>query len=247
MEAADQMVSLSLKVISELVEKGLGAVQLSGSLAYSFANWLVEVYKEHKEIAGKDLLDDMLKTGEPLSLFAIPTEDLEKFVKGASQYHVDYVVVEDLDGKDETTEILCFTAQERIIDHVVEKYGLNTVEKLDLSVNPATETPERSEKPEPERDVQLSEPGATFASQFLSKAKMPELSAPATTNENPTMGTERNSLSVSSLDGKDSKTDFDNGRESVIEKLHEYSSEIKSKQPMPQLEKQTKAISEVRE
>ena len=71
-DAAEQIVRISLEGFEV-------AARLSGSGAKNVAAALVAIAKDQQKVRGKTTLTNMLKSGRPLKVFSIKTEDLQKF------------------------------------------------------------------------------------------------------------------------------------------------------------------------
>ena len=71
-DVSEQVVRLSLEGFEILA-------RLTGSGAKNVAAALVAIAKDQQKVRGKTTLTNMLKSGRPLKVFSIKTEDLQKF------------------------------------------------------------------------------------------------------------------------------------------------------------------------
>ncbi len=93
-DTADQMMKMTLEGIEVAAEIGLKA---GGQAAKSLAVTLYAIITDNKKIRGKTNLDNLLKSGKELKVFAIHHKDLEKFCIEAKHYGVLYSVLMEKD------------------------------------------------------------------------------------------------------------------------------------------------------
>ena len=91
-DTADQMMKMTLEGIEVAAEIGLKA---GGTAAKSLAVTLYAILTDNKKIKGRTNLDNMLKSGKELKVFAIHHSDLEKFCTEAKHYGVLYSVLKE--------------------------------------------------------------------------------------------------------------------------------------------------------
>ena len=73
-DAAEQIIRISLEGFEV-------AARLSGSGAKNVAAALIAIAKDQQKVRDKTTLTNMLKSGRPLKVFSIKTEDLQNLVK----------------------------------------------------------------------------------------------------------------------------------------------------------------------
>lgn len=81
-----------------------------------------------KKIKGKTNLDNMLKSGKELKVFAIHHSDLEKFCTEAKHYGVLYSVLKEKNNKDGIVDIMVRAEDASKISRMVDKFDLATID-----------------------------------------------------------------------------------------------------------------------
>ena len=76
-----------VKIYLEGVEMSL---RVTGVAAKNIAMMLIAMSKEKKMTRGKTRLTNMLKTGKPLKIFTISSDELKKFSQEAKKYGILY-------------------------------------------------------------------------------------------------------------------------------------------------------------
>lgn len=120
-DAADQIVRMTLNGIEV-------AAKITGTGAKELAVLLYAILKDQKKTAGKTRLTSMLKSGKELRVFAVKTEDLEKFCKAAKKYGVLYCVLKDKNSKDGLSDIMVRAEDASKINRIFERFNLATVD-----------------------------------------------------------------------------------------------------------------------
>lgn len=120
-DAAEQVVRMSLE--------GLDIVlRISGSAAKNLAAALTVILKEEEKTRGKSRLTSMIKSGKELTVFSIPSCDLQRFTKEAKRYGVLYCVVKDKGkAKDGICDIIARAEDAPKINRIVERFKLAAV------------------------------------------------------------------------------------------------------------------------
>ena len=120
-DAAEQMVRLSLEGMEV-------AMRISGAGAKNLAVILAAVLREKQKTQGKTRLTNLIKTGRELTVFTIPEEDLQIFIKEAKRYGVLYCDIKEKDFMDSgTVDIIARADDAPKINRIVEKFQLATV------------------------------------------------------------------------------------------------------------------------
>ena len=120
-DAADQIVRMTLNGVEV-------AAKITGTGAKELAVLLYAVLKDQTKTAGKTRLTNMLKSGKELRVFAVKTEDLEKFCKEAKKYGVLYCVLKEKNSKDGLTDIMVRAEDASKINRIFERFKLATVD-----------------------------------------------------------------------------------------------------------------------
>ena len=123
-DTADQMTKMTLEGIQVAAEVSLKA---GASAARSLAVMLYAIIKDKKKVKGKTRLDNLLKSGKELKVFAIHHSDLEKFCTQAKNYGVLYSVLKEKNNTDGIVDIMVRAEDASKITRMVDKYDLATI------------------------------------------------------------------------------------------------------------------------
>lgn len=124
-DTADQMMKMTLEGIEVAAEIGLKA---GGTAAKSLAVTLYAIITDNKKIKGKTNLDNLLKSGKELKVFAIHHKDLEKFCIEAKHYGVLYSVLKEKNNTDGVVDIMVKAEDASKISRMVDKFDLATID-----------------------------------------------------------------------------------------------------------------------
>ena len=124
-DTADQMMKMTLEGIEVAAEIGLKA---GGTAAKSLVVTLYAILTDNKKIKGKTNLDNMLKSGKELKVFAIHHSDLEKFCTEAKHYGVLYSVLKEKNNTDGIVDIMVRAEDASKISRMVDKFDLATID-----------------------------------------------------------------------------------------------------------------------
>ena len=120
-DAAEQIVRMSLQGVEV-------AAKISGVGAKNVAAILVAIAKDQKKLKGKTTLTNLIKSGRPLKVFSLKSEDLKKFVQEAKKYGVLYSVIIDKSDKGKMIDIMVREEDASKINRIVDKFKLSTVD-----------------------------------------------------------------------------------------------------------------------
>lgn len=124
-DTADQMMKMTLEGIEVAAEVGL---KVGGTAAKSLAVTLYAILTDNKKIKGRTNLDNMLKSGKELKVFAIHHSDLEKFCTEAKHYGVLYSVLKEKNNTDGIVDIMVRAEDASKISRMVDKFDLATID-----------------------------------------------------------------------------------------------------------------------
>lgn len=137
-EAAEQVVRMSLNGV-EL------AAKITGVGAKHLAVMLYAVLKDQKKTKGKVRLASMLRSGKELKVFAVRTDELQRFCQEAKKYGVLYCVLRDKNADDGLTDIMVRAEDAAKINRIFERFKLATVDvaavRSDASISKTGEEP----------------------------------------------------------------------------------------------------------
>ena len=98
----------------------------------------------------------MLKSGRPLKVFSIKTEDLQKFSEEAKRYGVLYSAIVEKNNYDGMVDIMTKEEDASKINRIVERFKLATVDMavINSEVEKIKEEKEKGLEPVNEKDKQ---------------------------------------------------------------------------------------------
>lgn len=231
-DAAEQVVRMSLNGVEV-------AAKISGKAAERLAVLLYAVLKDQKKTRGKTRLNNMLKSGKELKVFAVKDKDLQKFCTEAKKYGVLYCVLKDTNADDGLTDIMVRAEDASKINRIFERFGLATIDlasvKTEIEKAKLTTVKEGEDIPVPDRVMTDEERIDQYMDAVVKEEENPTAEKQET--ENPTMArTTRSRQSEHSSESKKDQSDVgDQGRErgegrpSVREELKEIRREQEEK------------------
>lgn len=179
-EAADQVVSMSLKGIEVLA-------RISGEGAKNLATYLYAVLKDQKKTKGRIRLEGLLRSGKELNIFAVKNEDLPKFAQEAKRYGVLYCALRDKKNLDGMCDIMVRTEDAVKINRIVERFKLATVDTASIrSEIEKSRAAGPEEKASAEKVTPAEKNTEAFLDELLAKPERPEPVNEQINNPNPT-------------------------------------------------------------
>lgn len=123
-DAAESMVRMTL-------EGTQVALRVTGSAAKNVGAILLAISKDKTKTRGKTTLNNMLKSGKELKVFALKEEDLKKFVKEAKKYGVLYSVLVDKkqSKKDGLVDIIVRAEDAAKINRIFERFKFSSFDR----------------------------------------------------------------------------------------------------------------------
>lgn len=224
-DAAEQIVRLSLEGFEV-------AAKLTGSAAKNIAILLAstlkqEINQSHKT-KGKARLTNMIRSGKPLTVFAIQNKDLQKFAEQAKRYGVLYCVLRDKSNSDPnaTVDIIARTEDASKIQRISERFEFGKVDKASIVSTVEKEKAERQE-------VEIEKPTKSRGEIVYEEAMEKPTQKDGASHENPTVArTEKSPLSERSSHATETRTVEGVAKESakkpsVKEKLERFQSQVR--------------------
>lgn len=209
-EAAEQVIRISLQGIEV-------AARLSGSGAKNIAALLVAIAKDKQKVRGKTTLTNMLKSGRPLKVFSIKTDDLKKFSEEAKRYGVLFSAIIEKNNKDGMIDIMTKEEDASKINRIVERFKLATVDMAIINSEIEKIKEEKTKGVEPISQKEKED----------KEEKEKPLKKEAKENINPTLGkTEKENLSEPSLKNKNNLGVSTKDKPSVREEIKEIKKEM---------------------
>ena len=216
-DVSEQVVRLSLEGF-EVIAK------LTGSGAKNVATMLYAIMKDQKQTKGKTRLNNMLKTGKPLKIFTIKSEDLQRFTQEAKKYGILYCALLDKKNRDfdGLVDIMVKNEDAGRINRIVERFKLSTIDTAKIK----TEVTESIEKREALKNADKSIEEKVEDILYTNPNKQEAI------KENFNLAKTRKSpLSEPILNNKDNSEQGTNSKKtSVREEIKKIKEELKSKE-----------------
>lgn len=231
-DAAEQVVRMSLNGVEV-------AAKISGKAAERLAVLLFAIMKDQKKTRGKTRLNNMLKSGKELKVFAVKDADLQKFCTEAKKYGVLYCVLKDTNANDGLTDIMVRAEDASKVNRIFERFGLATIDlasvKTEIEKAKVTTVKEGEEIPVPDRNKTVEDKLEQFLDNVVAEKENP--TAEKQDTQNPTMArTTKSRQSEHSSENKKDRSDVGapdknrgEGRPSVREEMKEIRKEQEAK------------------
>lgn len=152
-DAAEQVIRMSLNGAEV-------ALKISGVAAKEVATMLYAILKDNKKSKGRTRLENLVKTGRPLTIFTVKVDDFDQFKKEAKRYGILYCAVRNARcTEDGMVDVMVKQEDASRVDRIVERFKFADVSqsaqiKADIEKTrstkkqkdvPQQEKPERSE------------------------------------------------------------------------------------------------------
>ena len=142
-----------VKIYLEGVEMSL---RVTGVAAKNIAMMLIAMSKEKKMTRGKTRLTNMLKTGKPLKIFTISSDELKKFSQEAKKYGILYCALANKNNSkiDGMVDIMVRDEDAPRINRIVERFKLITIDTAQVQTIVQKSIDDRKEQRSHEKGVQ---------------------------------------------------------------------------------------------
>ena len=217
-DAAEQLVRISLNTVEV-------AAKITGNGAKNVAVMLYAIMKDQKQTKGKTRLNNMLKSGQPLKIYAVRDEDLQKFCAEAKKYGVLYCVLKDKNADDGMTDIMVREFDSAKINRIFERFNLANVDMASIKTE--------IEKSREEKVVDKSE-------EFLDKLLSAESQKEDKQNSQTARTANPNLSEHSSMTQKNQES-APSTKQSVRQKLNEFKAQQKKPNTKPKTRNKSKS------
>lgn len=217
-DAAEQLVRISLNTVEV-------AAKITGNGAKNVAVMLYAIMKDQKQTKGKTRLNNMLKSGQPLKIYAVRDEDLQKFCTEAKKYGVLYCVLKDKNAEDGMTDIMVREFDSAKINRIFERFNLANVDMASIKTE--------IEKSREEKVVDKSE-------EFLDKLLSAESQKEDKQNSQTARTANPNPSGRSSMTQKNRESALST-KQSVRQKLNEFKAQQKKSNTKPKTRNKSKS------
>ena len=217
-DAAEQLVRISLNTVEV-------AAKITGNGAKNVAVMLYAIMKDQKQTKGKTRLNNMLKSGQPLKIYAVRDEDLQKFCTEAKKYGVLYCVLKDKNAEDGMTDIMVREFDSAKINRIFDRFNLANVDMASIKTE--------IEKSREEKIIDKSE-------EFLDRLLSAESQKEDKQNSQSARMANPNPSEHSSMTQKNRES-VPSTKQSVREKLNEFKSQQKKPNTKPKTRNKSKS------
>ncbi|MCD1261351.1 DUF3801 domain-containing protein [Paenibacillus athensensis] len=168
-EAADQVVSMSLRGIEVMAK-------ISGEGAKHLAVYLFAALQGQKRTKGSIRLENLLRSGKELKVFAVKNEDLPTFCKEAKRYGVLYCALRDKNHVDGLCDVMVRAEDAAKINRIVERFKLATVDTASIQSEIEKTRAEKRADEQAAEQTQQPESGSTWEQDATGKGTPSEKS-----------------------------------------------------------------------
>lgn len=115
-DAAEQVIRMSLNGAEV-------ALKISGVAAKEVATMLYAILKDNKKSKGRTRLENLIKTGRPLTIFTVKVDDFDQFKKEAKRYGILYCAVRNARAtEDGMVDIMVKQEDVSRVDRIVDRF-----------------------------------------------------------------------------------------------------------------------------
>ena len=223
-EAAEQVVRMSLNGVEV-------AAKISGKAAERLAALLYAVLRDQKKTKGKTRLNNMLRSGKDLKVFAVKDGELQKFCEEAKKYGVLYCVLKDTAANDGFTDVMVRAEDASKINRIFQRFKLTTIDLGDVKTTLTKSKAEKAGETKP--DPEVAPPVENRVKEFMDQViDPPNPTADKGETGNPTMArTTRSSRSSQNAEVRSpqNRSSEERERPSVRQELKEIAEEQRAK------------------
>ncbi len=234
-EAAEEIVKLSLEGFEV-------AARITGTGAKNIAVLIYTLAKQKNKTKGKMKLNNMLKSGSPLQIFSLKSDQLEKFHEESKKYGVLYTALidkkhPDLDG---LVDIMVRAEDAPKVNRIVERFKLSAFDGATIRSEIEKDKIEEMIKDAKDRGVPVRSDEEKLADDILSKPIQKEENEVSNPN---VAKMEKSPLSEPSLENKkNSGVAINNKKPSVRQELKEIKEDLKAKEQAKESPEKSKEI-----
>lgn len=147
-EAADQVIKMGLNGAEV-------ALRITGVAAKEVASMLYAILKDNKKSKGRTRLENLIKTGRPLTIFTVKADDYEQFKIEAKKYGILYSGIRDSKmSNDGMIDIIVKQEDASRINRIVERFKFADVSQSEAQIKSDIERTREAKKNKevPDRD-----------------------------------------------------------------------------------------------
>lgn len=117
-ESAEQTVKMTLEGMDYFL-------RIVGNVSKETILAIHSIMENKTQTKGKTTLTNMVKSGEPVSIFSLPKNNIKNFATEAKKYGVVYVVVKDKADENGKIDIIVKDKDKAKIDRIIKKFETN--------------------------------------------------------------------------------------------------------------------------
>ena len=218
-DSAEEFVKLYIDAIDK-------AIRITGVGAKNIGVMLLALTKNKQKMKGRTRLNNMLKTGKPLQIFTIKSEDLKKFSQEAKKYGILYCALADKKNSkiDGMVDIMVRDEDAPKINRIAKRFNFRSVASIERDLELEKEQKENQEE-------KIKTEDEKFIDDIMPVEKDNQKEMPS----NDTKDTEEKNQLENSLDTKP-KDKADNSKKSVKQELKEIAEELKIKEAQEKIQ-----------
>lgn len=114
-ESAEQTLKMTLEGMDYIL-------RIAGNVTKETVLAIHSIMESKSQTKGKTTLTNMVKSGEPVSIFSLPKDKLKDFAKETKKYGVVYVVVKDKMDENGKVDIMVKDKDKAKIDRIIRKF-----------------------------------------------------------------------------------------------------------------------------
>ena len=127
-ESAEQTVKMTLEGMDYFL-------RIVGNVSKETILAIHSIMENKTQTKGKTTLTNMVKSGEPVSIFSLPKNNIKNFATEAKKYGVVYVVVKDKADENGKIDIIVKDKDKAKLDRIIKKLFAKTGEQIIVETN----------------------------------------------------------------------------------------------------------------
>lgn len=172
-EAADQVIKMGLNGAEV-------ALRITGVAAKEVATMLYAVLKDNKKSKGRTRLENLIKTGRPLTIFTVKASDYDQFKTEAKKYGILYSGIRDSKmSEDDMVDIIVKQEDASRINRIVERFKFADVSSQSAQIKSDIEKTREAKKHKdvPERNQLMKSENEKVMEEVFAKPLQKETNA----------------------------------------------------------------------
>lgn len=172
-EAADQVIKMGLNGAEV-------ALRITGVAAKEVATMLYAILKDNKKSKGRTRLENLIRTGRPLTIFTVKASDYDQFKIEAKKYGILYSGIRDSKMSDDgMVDIIVKQEDASRINRIVERFKFADVSQSEAQIKSDIEKTREAKKNKevPDRNQQMKSENEKVMEEVFTKPLQKETNA----------------------------------------------------------------------